>query len=127
MKKVILVDAWKTFVIEQGIFQEMKELLDKFDNKKIVLTNANEEEKKKYGIANVPYEVFSLAHNPNKTNPEYYRKLLEHFSLNSDDVIYFEHSEEAVKSAQSVGIKTFHYNPETKDLIDLKSFLISNL
>lgn len=127
MKKTILVDAWNTFVNEEGIFQEMKEMLDGFENKKIILTNANEEEKEKYGIVNMPYEVFSLSHNPNKTDTEYYKKMLKHFSLNPEDVIYFEHNTDAVKSAKSVGISTFHYDKEKKDLETVKLFLKNNL
>lgn len=53
--------------------------------------------------------------------------MLEHFGLSKDDVIYFEHNEDAVKSAQSVGIKTFHYDKDKKDLVALKKFLNENL
>ena len=127
MAKVILVDAWNTFVTEDGLFQEMKNLLDEFENKKIILTNASEEERKKYGIVNMPYEIFSLAHNPNKTDSDYYKKMLEHFSLTSKEVVYFEHDTEAVESAKSVGINTFHYDKDKKDLDAVKSFLKNNL
>ncbi len=127
MAKVILVDAWKGLVDEYGLFQEMRALLDEFENRKIILTNANEEERENHGIVNMPYEVFSLAHNPDKADPEYYKKMLEHFSLTPEDVVYFEHSAEAVESAESVGINTFHYNHEKKDLESLKSFLKENL
>ena len=125
--KTILVDAWNTFVTDEGMFKEMKDMLDEFENDKIILTNANEEQKVKYGIVDLPYGVFTLEHNPDKIDPEYYKKMLEHFSLTSDEVIYFEHSEDAVKSAQSVGIKTFHYDKEAKDLNALREFLKSNL
>ena len=37
MKKTILVDAWNTFVTEEGVFEEMKLMLDSFNNKKIIL------------------------------------------------------------------------------------------
>lgn len=124
MNKIILVDAWNTFVTKEGIFEEMKVILDNFENKKIILTNANEEEKIKLGIINMPYEVFSLSHNPDKVDPIYYEKMLKHFSLNSEDVIYFEHNNKAVESAKSKRINTFHYD---KDLESLKSFLESNL
>jgi len=30
-----------------------------------------------YGIVNMPYEVFSLEHNPNKTDKAYYLKMLK--------------------------------------------------
>jgi len=33
---------------------------------------------------------------------------------------------EAAKSAQSIGIKTYHYNPDKKDLKSLKNFLTDN-
>ena len=127
MIKAILVDAWNTFVTGGGLFIEMKNILDKFEIKKIILTNANEEEKVKYGIVNMPYDVFTLAHEPNKTDPEYYKRMLEHFHLTSEEVIYFEHNAEAVKSALSVGIKTFHYNKYTKNIDAVKDFLKKNI
>ena len=125
--KTILVDAWNTFITKDGMFKKMYEMLGDFSNRKIIVTNANEEEKVKYGIVDMPYEVFSLSHNPNKTDPEYFKKLFTHFNLSADDVIYFEHNEEAVKSARSVGIKTFHYNKDTRDLESVKAFLKENL
>lgn len=42
-------------------------------------------------------------------------------------VVYFEHNEDAVKSAQSIGIKTYYYDAEKKDLDALKSYLLENL
>lgn len=125
--KTILVDARNTFILEDGINQEMKTLLDTYPNRKIILTNANEEERKKIGIVDMPYEVFSLSHNPNKTNPEYYKIMLDKFSLNKDNVIYFEHNIDAIKSAEKVGITTHYYNKESKDIESLKNFLDNNL
>ena len=40
--KTSLVDAWNTFVTEDGINRPMQKLLDKYANSKIILTNANE-------------------------------------------------------------------------------------
>lgn len=125
--KTILVDAWNTFVTEEGPNKAMQEMLDQFENRKIILTNANEEEKVKLGIVNMPYEVFTLAHNPNKADPEFYKKMLDHFSLTVDDVVYFEHNAQAVESAQSVGIKTFHYDKDAKDIGSVKAFLEESL
>jgi HAD superfamily hydrolase (TIGR01509 family) len=82
---------------------------------------------KEFGLDTAPYEVFTLKHNPEKTDPEYYKKMLEHFGLNNSDVVYFEHNENAVKSAQSVGITTYHYESNKKDLESLKKFLDANL
>ena len=126
--KTILVDAINTFVIkDEGIFEAMRVLLEQYSNRKIILTNADDEQMKKYDSDNMPYEVFTLKHNPEKTDPRYFEKMLEFFNLNAGDVVYFEHNENAVKSAQSVGIKTYHYNKDKKDLESLKKFLDDNI
>lgn len=125
--KTILVDAIDAFVIETKngfeIFEPMRKMLDEFPNTKIILTGANDEQFKKFGLDKMPYEVFSLKHDPEKTNPEYYKKMLEHFNLKSEDVVYFEHNPEAVKSAQSVGIKTHFWDNEKRPLRELSIFL----
>ena len=130
--KTILVDAVDCFVIEKEdgtfhIFKEMHDLLENFPNKKTILTGANDEQFKKFGLDKMPWEIFTLKHNPEKTNPEYYRILLQRFNLSPEDVIYFEHNPNAVKSAQSVGITTFYYDNDKKDLTALKQFLDENL
>ncbi len=126
--KTILVDAVDAFVIEgSGIFEEMHTLLETYPNRKIILTGANDEQFKEFGLDKMPYDVFTLKHNPEKTDPSYFEKLLEQFSLNKDDVVYFEHNPEAVKSAQSIGITSYHYDSDKKDLEALKKFLDSNL
>ncbi len=126
--KTILVDAVGTFVIEgEGINQSMFDLLEKYTNRKIILTNADDEQIIEFGLVNLPYELFTLKHNPDKTNSEYFKKMLEHFSLQSENVIYFEHNPEAVISAQSVGITSYNYDSENKDLQALKQFLDGNI
>ena len=126
--KTVLVDAVDAFVIEgEGIFKEMHSLLETFPNRKIILTGANDEQFKKFGLDKMPYEVFTLKHNPEKTDQKYFETLLKHFGLSKDEVIYFEHNPEAVKSAQSVDITSYHYDSEKRDLISLKQFLDNNL
>ncbi len=129
--KTILVDAVYTFVIESEgafkIFKQMHDLLETFPNRKIILTGANDEQFKKSNLDKMPYEVFTLKHNPEKTDPKYYETMIKHFNLSKDGVVYFEHDENAVKSAQSVGIKTYYYDSEKKDLIALRNFLTENL
>ncbi len=126
--KTILVDTMHCFVIKgEGIFEPMQKLLEEYPNKKILLTNANDEEFERFGLAKMPYEVFTLKHNPEKTDPNYYETLLKHFNLEAKDVIYFEHNADAVKSAQSVGIKTLHYDKDKRDLAELKKFIDENL
>ena len=130
--KTILVDAVYAFVVDTDdgsfeIFEKMHEMLETYPNKKILLTGADDEQFKKFGLSEMPYEVFTLKHDPEKTEPEYYKKMLEHFNLESENVIYFEHDPEAVKSAQSVGIASHHYESDKKDVESLKKFLDENL
>src|SRR3989344_9310170 len=107
--KTILVDAVHCFIIKKDdgkfeIFEDLHSLLEQYPNRKIILTGADDEGIKRYGLDSAPYEVFTLKHNPEKTNPEYFKIFLKQNNLNKDDVVYFEHSREAVESAQSVGI-----------------------
>jgi len=128
--KIILVDAVDCLIIRNGenfeILEPMRKILDEFPNRKIILTGADEEQFKKFGLDRMPYEVFTLKHNPEKTNPEYYIKLLDYFNLKPDNVIYFEHNHEAVLSAQSLGIKTHYWDNETRPLKELGVFLKQN-
>lgn len=125
--KVILVDAVNTFVNDGNIFEEMYNLLEKYQNKKIILTNANDEQMTTFGLINLPYEIFSLKHNPDKVDPDYFKQMLEKLNLTKESVIYFEHNIDAVKSAESVGIKSYHYDKDEKDLNKLKVFLDNSL
>ena len=113
--KVILVDAWNTLVKENKLDVNIYKILEKFTNEKIILTNANNEEQIKYGIVNMPYKVFSLNHKPNKTDPNYYKKMINKLNLQIDNIIYIEHNIDAVNSALSLGIRTFHYKPNDNE------------
>ena len=128
--KTILVDAVDAFVVETEngfeIFEPMRKMLDEFPNTKIILTGANDEQFKGFGLDKMPYEVFTLKHDPEKTNPEYYKKMLECFNLHAEDVVYFEHNPEAVKSAQSVGIRTHLWDNKKRPLGELSIFLEHN-
>ena len=126
--KTILVDAVNAFVLKDvGIFKEMHDMLEEFPNRKIILTGANDEQMDMFGLHDMPYEVFTLKHDPEKTDPSYYTTMLSKFGLGAEDVVYFEHNQDAVNSAQSVGIKTYYYDPDAKDLIALKDFLLGAL
>ena len=125
--KTILVDAWNTLVFDWKIHKEIQELLDTFSNPKIVLTNATPEKQIQLGLVNLPYPLFSLSNNPSKTDPKYFETMLNHFSLNREKVVYFEHNLDAVKSAQSLGIEVYHYDASKRDIEWVKSFLEQNL
>ena len=126
--KTILVDAVHCFVSREGqIFEDIHALLETYPNKKILTTGANDDEFKIFGLDKMPYEVFTLKHDPEKTDPKYYETLLSSFNLKKDEVIHLEHNPEAVKSAQLSGIKTYFYDNDKKDLKCLKDFLDNNL
>ena len=125
--KTILVDGWNAFFTPDGIFQEMYKILEGYSNPKIVVTSANDEQLIQFGINKSPYKVFTLKHNPDKVNPVYFITLLKQFELNKENVIYFEHNVDAVKSAESIGIKTFYYDKNKKDLVASKQFLDNNV
>lgn len=125
--KIILVDAVNTFVVDGQINQEMFKLLETYSNKKIILTNANDEQLVTFGLVNLPYDIFTLKHNPDKVDPKYFELMLDGLKLNREDVVYFEHNPDAVKSAESVGIKSYLYYPQEKDLDKLKQFLDTNI
>lgn len=129
--KIILVDAVFCFITEKDgkfqIFSEVHHLLETYPNRKILLTGTSDDKIEFYGLNAVPYEYFTLKHNPEKINPEYYNIMLKNFNFTKEDVIYFEHDINAVKSAQSVGINTYWYDNDKKDLACLKKFLDENL
>lgn len=122
--KVILVDAVNTFISEEGvIFEDLFNLLEEYSNRKIILTNADDAQMVSFGLNNVPYPVFSLKHEPDKIDPVYFERMLSHFDLRACDVVYFEHNLVAVKSAESLGIVSFHFDKDVRDLSSLKLFL----
>ncbi len=125
--KTILVDAVNTFVVDGKINDKMHDLLETYPNKKIILTNANDEQIKEFGLENLPFEMFTLKHNPDKVDSKYFNIMFEQLGLNSEEVIYFEHNEESIKSAESIGIKSYHYDKDKKDINGLKQFLDTNL
>ncbi len=125
--KTILVDAVDCFVSETGeINKQMHEMLESFDNPKIIVTNAPDEMISEFGLDKVPYPVYSLKKNPMKTDPEYFKKFLEDNNIESEDVVYFEHNIEAVKSAESVGIKTYHFDHVVNDVEGVGRFIENN-
>lgn len=126
--KTILVDAINTFVDkEKGMFIQMYELLETYPNKKIVVSSAGDEQIKKFKLDELPYPLFTLKKDPPKQDPRYYETLLEQHNLAPENVVYFEHNEEAVEVAESLGITTYHYDKDVKNLGALKDFLDSSL
>jgi len=125
--KTILVDAGGTFVRDGKIYQPLYELLEQYPNNKIVLSNADDKQIVDVGLVNLPYPLFTLKHNPDKADPIYFKTLLEQYNLKPSDVICFDHIPEAVTSAESIGIASYYYNIEERDLDKLKKFIDKNI
>ncbi len=126
--KTILVDAINTLVFPNWkIDQELYNLLEEYPNPKLVLSNANQEQIKNFWLDKIPYELFTLSHNPEKTNPYYYQKLLEEYNLSTEDVVYFEHNPDAVSTAQSIGVTTLYFDKDKRELDQVRNFLDKNL
>jgi FMN phosphatase YigB (HAD superfamily) len=125
--KTILIDAVNTFVVDGKVDDAIYKLLESYKNNKIIVTNANDEQMIEFGLINLPYQLYTLKHNPDKTNPEYFKKFLAEFNPGANDVVYFEHNINAVKSAESVGITSFHFDDTERDMLELKLFLDINL
>ena len=126
--KTILVDAIDGLILKDGtVFEEMHQLLEKYPNPKLVLTGANDEQFKEFNLNRSPYEVFTLKHDPEKTDPKYFEILLNKYELQPNEVVYFEHNQEAAEVATQAGIKTMFYDCSKRDLKELKVFLDSSL
>ena len=126
--KTILVDAIDGLILKDGtVFEEMHQLLEKYPNPKLVLTGANDEQFKEFNLNRSPYEVFTLKHDPEKTDPKYFEILLNKYNLKPSEVVYFEHNQEAAEVATQAGIKTMFYDCSKRDLKELKEFLDASL
>ena len=126
--KTILVDGISGLILKDGTLQqEMYELLETYPNPKLVLTGANDEQWKEFNLDISPYEVFTLKHDPEKTDPKYFKILFEKYNLTAEHVVYFEHSPEAAKTAELLGIPTYFYDDSKQDISALKVFLDSAL
>ena len=76
--KTILVDAINAFVIKgEGVFNEMYKMLEQYPNKKIILTGASDEQMEMFDLNKMPYEVFTLKHDPEKTKEEWAQMFFE--------------------------------------------------
>lgn len=130
--KTILVDAIHCFIEKQeggsfAINQKMYEMLEGFEEKKILLTGSPKETFDERQLTDAPYPVFTLEQEPPKADSKYYTIMLDHFGLSPDQVIHFEHNPTSAESAEKAGIKTYVYDNEAKDIDALKAYITSEL
>lgn len=125
--KTILVDAVHTFIHKiDGLNMEMFDLLESYWNRKIVLSWANEQQIIKFRLDKLPYEMFTMKHDPEKSDPLYYSSMLDHYWLQSQQTLYVEHNADAVRSAESVWIITLHYTIDSTDILKVRKFIDMN-
>lgn len=113
--KAIIGDAMHCLINKetQEINKVQAEMLKETGLKIIISTNSNPKKVKEI-LKNYDFEIFSLEKDPDKSNPEYFEKLLKKYSLNPGEVIYFDHKEDNIKSAKKVGIKVELYENDKK-------------
>lgn len=129
LRRTILVDGM--FCIYNDNFEvnnEILEIVNSINTKKILVINGFREkgEKllKKYGFSAFSMEEEGIK----KDNPKFFDTLLKKFKLKPEEVIYFDHDKDNVKTAQSLGILSNHYNKDETKIIDkLKEFVNDNL
>ena len=94
MNKTILVDGMHCiYDNEFNVNKFLLEIINSFDNKKILLVNGFKEKGKK-ALEGNNFEAFSLEEEKiKKNNPEYFKTLLSRYNLNPMEVIYFDHDE----------------------------------
>jgi FMN phosphatase YigB (HAD superfamily) len=78
-------------------------------------------------LINPPYPLFTLKHNPEKSDPQYYQIMLQHFNFTPVEVVCFENEKHSVASATAVGITVYHYDRNEQDIKKLKEFLDEHL
>jgi FMN phosphatase YigB (HAD superfamily) len=126
--KFILVDAVHTLIDSNfNVDQEMFKMLESFQNQKIIVTNAGGESLERIEKLGILYPIFTLCRNPEKINSDYFRQFMMQYDCKNSDLLYFDHNILAVKAAEIVGIKSFHYEVEKRNIEEVKNFLTDNL
>ncbi len=123
-RKAILIDAVNCLLSKDdwALNKELTEILTKSGKKIIVVSNTQNENIDEI-LEQTPFEFFTQYRNPEKSNSQYFKKLLEEYHLKPEEVIYLDHKPENVKSAQSIGITAKQY----KSNRDAQEFIEANL
>jgi FMN phosphatase YigB (HAD superfamily) len=57
-------------------------------------------------LSGYDFDFFTLENSPSKTDSRYFTTLLKNYSLQPDQVVYFDHQLPALESARSVGVSS---------------------
>lgn len=126
--KTILVDAMHTIINTEGVLdKKIYELLEQYQNPKIIVTNMQVNMFQRLAMDLLPYPVFTLSKQPSKLETQYFEILMEEYNLFPSECIYFEHNKQAIASAESIGITSYYFDSEKRDIQSLQEFLKNNL
>ena len=118
--EIFLVDAVNTLITKDGeefvLNIELAKYLQTLTQKKTVVTNAKDKVfiQIKELLKTFDFEVFSLGFEPKKTNPEYYKTLIDKFDLDLTKTFYFDHSNDNLESAKNSGIESVQFLNNTQ-------------
>jgi alanyl-tRNA synthetase len=129
-KRLILVDGMDCVYDEDfKINEELLKIINNFNTHTILTVNGFRE--KGYNLIksqstgyDTNWKAFSLEEEKiKKENPEYFNTLLKRFNLVPEEVIYFDHDKNSIKTAEKLGILSKHYT----DINSIKKFIEDNL
>ena len=123
MKKTILVDGmFCIYDKEFNVNKELLKIINSFNARKILVVNGFRE-KGKQALIGSDFLAFSLEEEKiKKDNPEYFKTLLSRYDLKIYEVLYFDHDENNVKTAKSLGIVSTQYlnNEQIEEFLKIK-------
>ncbi len=123
-QRILLVDGM--FCLYNKYFkinEELLHILNSINVRKILIVNGYTEKAREL-LKNTNFEIFSLEKEGiKKENQDYFKKLMKEFNLSSEELLYFDHAEENINSAEKLGITSELY----KNNKIIKKFIEDNL
>lgn len=125
-----LIDIWN-FILKdfpKHRLEFLQQLKNNLEYKLILLSNTNElhinwikNNVSFYEDFKNCFDAFYLSHEINlrKPNNDIFEYVLNKNNLNAEDCLFVDDNEANCEAAKAVGIKTWHLNPETEDVITL--------
>lgn len=121
--KIILVDAVRGIINSNEAYDtdtwslnlELAEYLKTLPQRTIIVTNAAGDnlELIKTLLKDYPFEVVSYENNPNKSDSEYFTKLLATRNSQPETILYFDHKQANLNSATQAGITNSFVHTDT--------------
>ena len=107
------------------INRELLDILNSVNTKKILVVNKNKD-KAEDVLKGYDFEIFSLEDESiNKENKQFFERLIKKYNLSKGEIIYFDHKQENINSAKSLGIKAVLYknNKQIKKFIEENNYI----